>query len=267
MNPITVFDGEDHALKEQLIQIVKKAAQPVLKRGRIRVSAKEGHANFVTNVDTGVQTFLEAKLTELWPGSLFIGEEKTNQKLTDEPTWIVDPIDGTTNLIHDYRMSAVSVALCLEKRPVIGLIWQPYTKELFYAEQGKGATLNGAPIHVANTPFNEALVAVGTALYYEELEEKTIALAGHFLHSCADLRRSGSAAIDLASLACGRIDVFFELRLRPWDYAAGALIVQEAGGIFRMPMLDGLDYDQSTAIVAATPACIDQTMEAVLSFI
>ena len=248
-------------MKDKLILIAKKAGRSFLRRQMTSVVAKEGHANFVTNIDCMVQEYLEKALTQLLPGSRFIGEEKENQMLTDEPTWIVDPLDGTTNMIHDYHQSAVSIALCTSRKPVIGLIWQPYTKELFYAEAGGGAFLNDQPIHVADTEFRNALVAVGTAPYYEELEKASMAMALDFLHECADIRRSGSAAVDLAYLACGRHDVFFEMRLKPWDYAAGSLIVQEAGGVFRMPLSDELNYDLSTAILAATPACVDQAQE------
>ena len=256
------------AVRQRLIKIVKRAAGILRKHDGLQISAKEGHANFVTDADREVQGYLEKALPRLWPGSRFIGEEKENRELTDEPTWIVDPIDGTTNLIHDYRMSAVSVALCEYRKPILGLIWQPYARELFYAEAGKGAYLNGTPIRVAETPFSEALIAVGTAPYYEELEERSIALAGEFLHSCADIRRSGSAAIDLANIACGRIDGYFELRLKPWDYAAGSLIVEEAGGVFRMPMIDGEpDYDQTTAVVAASPSCSGPMMKIIRKYV
>ncbi len=248
-------------MKNRLERIAREAGEHFHRRELSSISSKEGHANYVTNIDCLVQEFLERELTTLLPGSQFIGEEKENRALTDAPTWIVDPLDGTTNMIHDYRTSAVSIALCEGKKPVMGLVWQPFTRELFYAEKGKGAFLNDSPIHVADTPFPEALVAFGTAPYYEELEKKSMQMAADFLHGCADIRRSGSAAIDLANLACGRTDVFFELRLKPWDYATGSLIVQEAGGEVRMPLIGEMDYDRSTAILAAAPQCMEQAME------
>ena len=248
-------------MKDKLILIAKEAGQFFMRRQLTSVVSKEGHANFVTNIDCMVQEYLEEALLKLLPGSRFIGEEKENQALTEEPTWIVDPLDGTTNMIHDYRMSAVSIALCREKKPVTGVIWQPYTQELFYAEAGAGAFLNGQPIHVSETAFPQALVAVGTSPYYEELEKASLDMAYDFLHQCADLRRSGSAAVDLASLACGRHDIFFEMRLKPWDYAAGSLMVQEAGGEVRMPMAEnGLDYDLTTGILAANPRCMQEAL-------
>lgn len=249
-------------MKEKLCAIAMKAGRSFLRGRPTSVVSKEGHANFVTNIDCRVQAYLEKALGELYPGSLFIGEEKENQPLMDAPTWIVDPLDGTTNLIHDYRASAVSIALCENKEPAIGLIWQPYMREMFYAEKGSGAWLNDKPIHVSDTPFSRALVAVGTAPYDAELEETGMAIASDFLHVCADLRRSGSAAMDLAYLACGRHEIFFEMRLRPWDYAAGSLIIQEAGGCILMPLDGGkMDYDLTTAIFAATPTCLDPALE------
>ena len=263
-------DSELHertdTVKEELIRIVKDAGKFFLERQLTSVTSKEGHANYVTNIDCKVQAFLEEKLCGLLPGSKFIGEEKENRALTDEPTWIVDPLDGTTNMIHDYHFSAVSVALCRQKKPVTGLIWQPYSKELFYAEAGGGAFLNGRPIRVSDRPFREALVAVGTAPYYEELEDAGMDMAKEFLHRCADIRRSGSAALDLANLACGRHEVFYELRLKPWDYAAGSLIVQEAGGCVLMPPGQEMDYDRSAAILAASPACLDQALEVFMRY-
>ena len=249
-------------MKNQLILIAQEAGAFFRKNELTEVSSKEGHANFVTNIDCKVQAFLEERLLHLLPGSEFIGEEKENRALTDAPTWIVDPLDGTMNMIHDYRMSAVSIALCRDRKPVTGVIWQPFTRELFYAEAGGGAFLNGNPIRVSNVPVQDALVAAGTAPYYEELEEPGIKLMRDFLRECADIRRSGSAALDLAYLASGRHEIFFELRLKPWDYAAGSLIVTEAGGQVQMPLAGGgLDYDLTTAILAAAPQCMPKALE------
>ena len=247
---------------DSLKQIAVEAGKLFLERNLTRVISKEGHANYVTDIDCRVQAYLEEALTGLVPGSEFIGEEKENNPLSDRPTWIVDPLDGTTNMIHDYRLSAVSIALCEQKEPVAGLVFQPFTQEMFCAEAGNGAYLNDRPIHVSSTPFSEALVAIGTAPYYEELWETGMAMALDFLHSCADIRRSGSAAMDLAYLACGRHDVFYEMMLKPWDFAAGSLIVREAGGIVMMPLAGaGLDYGLSGGILAASPACMDKALE------
>ena len=246
-------------MREKLMQIARTAGEFFSARSLSRIDQKEGHANFVTNIDREVEEYLQQALLSLVPGSQIIGEEKENGALTDAPTWIVDPVDGTTNLIHDYRCSAVSIALCENRSPVAGLIWQPYTQEMFYAEAGRSASLNGKEIHVSETPFDKALIAVGTAPYHAELAEKSMELALAFLHSCADIRRSGSAAVDLAYLAAGRLDAFFELNLKPWDYAAGSLIVREAGGVVTMPLEPGeMRYDRSTAILASGAVIADE---------
>ena len=216
-------------MREKLMQIARTAGDFFSARSLSQIDQKEGHANFVTNIDREVEEYLQQALLSLVPGSQVIGEEKENGALTDAPTWIVDPVDGTTNLIHDYRCSAV------------------------------GASMNGKEIHVSETPFDKALVAFGTAPYHTELAEKSMELALAYLHSCADVRRSGSAAIDLAYLACGRHDAFFELNLKPWDYAAGSLIVREAGGVVSMPLEPGeMRYDRSAAILASNMVIADE---------
>ncbi len=245
-------------MREELERIAEKAGDLFSERRLESITAKEGHANFVTNIDQEVEELLNRELLRLLPGSVMIGEEQENGALTGAPTWIVDPVDGTTNLIHDYRCSAVSIALCEGREPVTGLIYQPYSRELFYAEKGRGALLNGREIHASDNPFSRALAAFGTSPYNAELAEKSLRIALAYLQKCADIRRSGSAAVDLAYVACGRQDVFFELNLKPWDYAAGSLIAREAGAVFRMPLLSAPAYDQNTAIFAAAPACAEE---------
>ena len=251
---------------QSLQNIVRKAGDIILNAEAFRVEQKEGHANFVTSVDEEVQRFLIQELQNLLPGSCIIGEEQENEALTAAPTWVIDPLDGTTNFIHNYRFSAISVALLENGEPVIGIVYQPYTQELFRAEKGKGAYLNDQPIHVSNTPINHALVGFGTSPYNVELAEKSMKAALYFLQNAADVRRCGSAALDLAYVAAGRQDIYFELILRPWDYAAGSLLVQEAGGCFAMPTLEKADYGQSAAVLAANHECMKQAAEWIKPF-
>ena len=248
-------------MKEALQNIVRKAGEIILNAEAFRVEQKEGHANFVTSVDEEVQRFLIGELLNLLPGSCIIGEEQENEELTAAPTWVIDPLDGTTNFIHDYHFSAISVALLKEREPVIGVVYQPYLQELFYAEKGQGAFLNGQPLQVSHHTIDRALVGFGTSPYHVELAERSMKAALHFLLNAADVRRCGSAALDLAYVAAGRQDVYFELTLRPWDYAAGSLLVQEAGGCFAMPLLAKKDYGQSTAVLAANPECMKTAAE------
>ena len=243
-------------------RIAREAGRIILSFGEFRVEEKEGHGNFVTTVDCAVQDYLAKALSELLPGSCFIGEEQENDALTDAPTWVIDPVDGTCNLIHNYRQSAVSIALLENKQPVLGAVYQPYTDELFFAIKGCGATLNGEKIAVSQHPFDHALVCFGTSPYHPQLAERSMKLALGFLLGTADIRRSGSAALDLAYVASGRQDVYFEITLKPWDFAAGALLVTEAGGKLLMPFEDGeIRFDCSRGILAANARCIDEALK------
>lgn len=248
-------------MKRQLARILGRAGEMMLGRGDFSVEQKAGHANYVTTVDKAVEEYLQEELLRLLPGSVLIGEEQKNEPLTDAPTWVVDPIDGTTNFIHNYRASAVSVALVEGGRPVVGAVYQPYARELYWAQLGKGADCNGEPLHVTANPLPRALVGFGTAPYNEELAQRSMELALHFLRTAADVRRCGSAALDLAYVASGRQDAFFELILNPWDYAAGALLVTEAGGRFAMPALAAPNFGVSTAILAANAACFEGALD------
>lgn len=253
---------EPSVLLDPVIQSVRSAGEMILQRPSFTVTEKEGHANFVTNIDCAVEAFLIHELTSLLPSSGVIGEEKDNLILSSDPTWIIDPVDGTTNMIHDLRSSAISVALAVDCIPILGVVYQPYTDELFSAVSGKGATLNGQPIHVSNTTFDHALVAFGTCPYHPDLAAKSMNSALSFMHSCADLRRSGSAAIDLANLACGRTDVYFEWTLKPWDFAAGMLLVTEAGGQICVPPGESKpDCSASSAILAACVPCFTPALQ------
>ncbi|MDO5435867.1 MAG: inositol monophosphatase family protein [Clostridia bacterium] len=249
-------------LTEQLEAIAREAGSFLTGRGTLEIESKEGHANFVTAVDKKVQAYLRQRLPELVPGSRFIGEEGETEALTDDPTWIVDPVDGTTNLIHDYRQSAVSIALTMKGETVIGLVYQPYTDEMFLAEKGKGAYLNGRRIRVSDNAMERALVAFGTSPYNPEKAGISLKTALRYLLTCADIRRTGSAAVDLCNVACGRTDVFFELELKPWDVAAGALLITEAGGVFRMPLRpDGLRFEGTNCVFASNAVCAEPALD------
>jgi len=248
-------------LMEGMERIAREAGRIIINYGEFHVEEKEGHANFVTSVDTAVQEYLHSALTALLPGSAFIGEEQENDALTGAPTWIIDPVDGTTNLIHNYRHSAVSIALMEDKQPVLAVVYQPYADEMYTAVRGSGAALNGEAIRVSSHPFERALVGFGTSPYHAQMAERSMRLALAFLQSCADVRRTGSAALDLAYVACGRQDVFFEISLKPWDFAAGALLVTEAGGRFMAPFDGGqVRFDRPQGALAANRLCAEAAL-------
>jgi len=198
------------------------------------VMAKPGTANFVTVYDVAVQDLILRELRQAWPDAVFMAEEKENdaEVLQAPRCFILDPIDGTSNFIHNYRHSCISLAMLEQGTTVFGAIYDPYLDEMFCAVAGKGATLNGRPIRVSDCRPENGLATFGTSPYYKDtLGPKTFALAQALYNTMSDVRRSGSAALDLAYLAAGRTDAFFELRLSPWDIAAGTLLILEAGGI------------------------------------
>ncbi len=242
-------------MREQLCDILTKAGGSLLTAHDFTVTEKEGHANYVTDVDKHLQDQLKDRLSGLCPGARFIGEEQANSRLTDAPTWVVDPIDGTTNFIHGYRCSVISAALLVDRVPQVAAVCHPFLREVYSAERGKGAYLNGERMRVSGHDLDHALVGFGTSPYQAALAKPTMEIALQFLRRAADIRRCGSAEADLAFVAAGRQDVYFELILRPWDYAAGALLVTETGGVFGMPLLPAPDYDTPTAVFAANAAC------------
>ena len=255
------LERETEVLSKLNRSLVDKIADAVRDCGKIMLEAvrtsdmvdeKEGHANFVTTYDKKVQETLKEKLTEILPAAAFVGEEDDiHASIQKGLAFIVDPIDGTTNFIKDYHVSAISVGLINDGRSYIGVVYNPYLDEMFTAERGKGAFLNGKPIHVSRNPLSEGIVLFGTAPYYEELSRKSFDLAYEYFRQALDIRRSGSAAIDLCSIAAGRAEVYFELRLSPWDYAAGSLIVEEAGGV--VTTVDGgeITFERPCSVLAA----------------
>lgn len=240
--------------------LLAQAAEAVRQAGRLfadrtmadRVREK-GRADFVTEVDLAVQAFLQTRLAEIAPGVQFMGEEKDNSKIDlNRPVWILDPVDGTTNLIHGYRHSAVSLALAEAGRVTLGLVYDPYTDELFTAQKGQGASCNGAPIHVSRAPsLSESLVDVGTSPYDRPGADRTFRWMRAVYDRSHDIRRIGAASLALCYVAAGRLDGFAELGLKPWDYAAGMLLVQEAGGTVSQPDDAPPSLSSGSNIVAA----------------
>ena len=187
----------------------------------------------MTQVDVCIQEFVRAGLESLCPEIQFMGEEKDNHTIDfSKPFWIMDPVDGTTNLIHDFKCSCISLALCVHGKIVFGVICHLYLNELFYAIRGKGAWLNGKRLSVSRTTeLSQGLICTGTSPYYKkELGASVFEDLKNVYFNCEDIRRTGSAALDMAWVAAGRADACFERRLCPWDFAAGIILIEEAGG-------------------------------------
>jgi len=226
--------------RESMFELIKECGEIIKNpdRNDINIQEKAGPANFVTSYDLLVQNKLRDGLQRLFPKAKFIGEEGQQETYTEKGEFfIVDPIDGTTNFIKDYQMSCISVAYVVDGEVDFAAIYNPYLNELFWANRGEGAYCNDKKIHVSEHDLSNGIVLFGTSPYDMDLAKKSFEMAYEYFCHALDIRRSGSAALDLCAIAAGRAELYFELILSPWDYAAGMLIVEEAGGI--VTTLDG----------------------------
>ena len=236
-------------LASKVTDIVRQAGTRMRQICSVQIHTKEGHANFVTDMDVSIQNELMEKLQDVLPGASFIAEEKDN----GEPgglAWLIDPIDGTQNFINGYQHSAISVALVSEGEGCLGVVYDPYLQEMFWAVRGGGAFVNDQPIQVSDRPLEIGLVNFGTSPYRRDLAKQTFSAVQSIFQSCGDLRRSGSAALDLSYLAAGRCEGFFEMVLSPGDYAAASVLIREAGGMIDAIAPDAWGYGKPIGIVA-----------------
>lgn len=247
--------------------MLKKITETVKEAGKIilsahnqesAVTAKEGKKNFVTKYDVAVQDFLFNELGKSFPEAEFVGEEGENNIASKALRFIIDPIDGTTNFMQDFRCSCISVALCDGNEVIAGVVYNPYTDEIFSAEKGRGAYLNNNKITVSDRLLSDGLALFGTSPYHPENTDATFALLRKVFDFSRDIRRSGSAAYDICTVACGRCEVFFEKGLQPWDIAAGTLILKEAGGKALNYEGGEIDFSKPADVVFANPKAYDE---------
>lgn len=245
---------EPEQLLKQVTQAVRGAGALVCAMKKPEVTSKEGHANFVTQADIASQDFLLEKLGGLLPGAHFFAEEQERNVMEPGYNWVIDPIDGTTNFMRGYRHSAISVGLVRDGEAVLGVVYNPYTDEVFHGVKGGGAYINDVPVQVSALPMDQALVVFGSSPYYREKADETFDTVKRIFLSCGDIRRSGSAALDLCYVAAGRCDGFFEAVLSPWDYAAASVIITEAGGFIGTKQDRHFTYEEKIPIIAGNPA-------------
>ncbi|MBS6395783.1 MAG: inositol monophosphatase [Clostridiales bacterium] len=245
---------------DKILELVHSARSIIFNEELAHAVTVKGAADYVTKVDVAVQEYMREELGRLTPHVILLSEEQENQNLDpDSSYWILDPIDGTTNLIHDYQMSAVSLGLYEQGQMVFGVVYNPFTDETFHAVRGQGAYLNGRPIHVSHREaFDTCIIAFGSSPYQKERADMLFPIFQKIFVATADFRRSASAALDLCYVAAGRVDAYLELTLNPWDYAAGALILQEAGG--KLTDWDGREvtYLKGSSVLACTPEIYDK---------
>ena len=221
-------------LCQQTIAISKKAGafikQEATTFDRSKIEMK-GFNDLVSYVDKQAEVQLVEGLKELLPEAGFITEEGTETTRQEKYNWIIDPLDGTTNFTHGLQHYAVSVGLMENQEIVLGVIYNPAHDECYYAYKNGGAYLNGTPIKVSDVPaLKDSLIATGFPYYDFNLTQQYLQVLGSFMGKSHGVRRIGSAALDLAYVAAGRCEGFFEFNLNPWDVAAGIVLVQEAGG-------------------------------------
>lgn len=215
---------------EQVIKIARDAAQFMRTRS-FSIENKGMVGNDVTTADKNVQEYIRKHLAELDGTVGFIGEESGEQDYANMRAWVVDPIDGTANFIRGLNASVISIGLVECGDAVLGVVYNPYQDEMFYAERGKGAYLNGKPISVLDRDFCHGVYCTAFCLYRKEYAKICQQIMADVYEKCEDFRRIGTAALELTALAAGRVDLYFEMRLYPWDYAASVIIIKEAGGI------------------------------------
>ena len=228
---------------DRLIAVVRRAGDMIRDAHDIEKDTheKNGAADLVTKYDVAVQAFLQKELLALVPEADFLGEEGEHEALDKPWVFVVDPIDGTTNFVRHMHHSNIAVALVHEGCVAYGVVYNPFTEEMFAARRGGGAFLNGRPIHVSDRDMSHAITMCGSTIYDRRFTDRSFSLMRRLYDLGLDFRRFGSAELDVCYVACGRAEVFFECRLSPWDYAAGSLILTEAGG--KITRLDGSPID------------------------
>lgn len=218
---------------ERMKSIVLEAGKLLLDEGGASTITEKGEADFVTAVDFASQNYIKAELERYFPEAALLSEEGNNEDFVpSEYTFVLDPVDGTTNLIHRYRHSAVSLGLVKSGVSVAGVVYNPFTNELFWAVKGEGAFCNGRRMSVSpQTDFSKCVITIGTMPYYKQYADKNFDMFRRIYLDAVDIRRTGSSALDICYTADGRTEAFFERGLKAWDFAAGAVILSEAGGM------------------------------------
>jgi len=238
------------------IENAKEAGETLKAAQQKPITIEEKRANdLVTEFDKKTDAFLSAKILEQYPDHQILAEESGAHENTSDYCWIIDPIDGTTNFAHHIPMFAISIALQYQNETIIGVVYNPMNEELFTAEKSQGAFLNGKRLQINPQPTLEgALIATGFPCKDPEDIPAYTAMFATILEASQGIRRIGAASIDLAYIAAGRIDGFWELRLQIWDIAAAALMIEEAGGQL-MDLEGGTDYPAKGVIAGSPELC------------
>jgi myo-inositol-1(or 4)-monophosphatase len=251
---------------DQVVSWVKEAASMArqMRQEDLQVRHKS-KADLVTEADTAIEAFLIDKIHTNFPNHSIKAEESGQHDGDQEDEWFIDPIDGTLNYAHGLPQYAISVAYACKGELKLGVIANPPIQEYFYAEAGKGSWLNGKPIHVSETQeLIDSMLITGFRYHLLDTPRSNINNFIRLSHEVQSVRRLGSAALDLAYVACGRVEGFWEIDLSPWDVAAGILLIREAGGIVSTLHGEGHLLKGSVDILAANPVIFPK-LQAILN--
>jgi myo-inositol-1(or 4)-monophosphatase len=217
-------------------------------------------SDYVTRIDMESEKIIIDTISAKFPGHHFLAEESAGNATDGEYRWIIDPLDGTTNFIHTYPVFAVSIGLQFKGDMLLGLVYDPLRHEMFAAVRGEGATLNGSRITCSlRQDIGTSLVATGFPFRKKEIIAPYLTLFRNIFNRVSDIRRAGSAALDLVHVAAGRCDCFFEIGLSPWDMAAGSIIIEEAGGVVT-DFGGGKSFLETGNIVCGTPVLQEELL-------
>ena len=234
---------------EQVVEAVKSCK--AIMTGAFTVMQKGNASNLVTTADTAVQARLKALLKAILPSAGFLGEESEEKEALGTRYWVVDPIDGTSNFVRGMRLSAISVALVEDGEEVLGVVYNPFTEDMFSAVKGQGAYWNGTRLHVSDRDFQHALFFTAFSVYEKRFAPQCMEVMRRIYPQCDDFRRIGTASLELCYLAAGRAELYFEIRLFPWDWSAAAVVVREAGGVVGTVPDERLRHDSPVILLAA----------------
>ena len=237
-------------LENAVIAITAEAVE-LVRATDFQIHEKNNILDIVTSSDLMVQHYLQEKLSALIPRCGFYCEEEDQRDLFQEYVWVIDPIDGTANFARGISDCVVSVGLLHNREPVVGVVRAIYYDEVYSAAKGSGARKNGVPIHVSERPFEAGLFCTAMSLYKKEYAKVCNDIIFDTYMKCNDVRRLGSCAKELCCIAEGKYELYFEMRVFPWDYAASLLILQEAGGVLRGFADEILTFNKPTVLVGA----------------
>lgn len=235
---------------KKIINLIYKTKKIILNQNLRNDIKEKSPYDYVTAIDTNVSNFLKTHLHKLYPSIGFVSEEDEITNITTN-RWILDPIDGTTNLIFDYKLSTVSLGLLFDNEIIFGIVYNPFLNEMFYAIKNQGSYLNNKKLNTSTRNISTSLIEFGAGCNHKNEADNNFNIAKEIFKDCLDIRRICSSALSISYIAAQRIDGYFEKYLYPWDYAAASLILKEAGGLISDWSGNTISFENISSIVAS----------------